>query len=182
MKQTTLKNSITVSGVGLHTGAVVNLTFSPAPINHWYKFQRTDLEGQPIIEADCELVVDTSRGTTLEKNGARVSTVEHALAALVGLEIDNVLLEIDGPEMPIMDGSSKPFVDALLSVGIVEQDAEREYFHIPVNVHYNDNQNHIEMVAMPLDDYRATVMVDYNSPVLGSQHATITNLNEFENS
>ena len=180
MKQTTLKNSITVSGVGLHTGAVVNLTFSPAPANHWYKFQRTDLEGQPIIEADCELVVDTSRGTTLEKNGARVSTVEHALAALVGLEIDNVLLEIDGPEMPIMDGSSKPFVDALLSVGIVEQEAEREYFHIPVNVHYNDNQNHIEMVAMPLDDYRATVMVDYNSPVLGSQHATITNLNEFE--
>ncbi len=180
MKQTTLKNSITVSGVGLHTGAVVNLTFSPAPVNHWYKFQRTDLEVQPIIEADCELVVDTSRGTTLEKNGARVSTVEHALAALVGLEIDNVLLEIDGPEMPIMDGSSKPFVDALLSVGIVEQDAEREYFHIPVNVHYNDNQNHIEMVAMPLDDYRATVMVDYNSPVLGSQHATITNLNEFE--
>lgn len=180
MKQTTLKNSITVSGVGLHTGAVVNLTFSPAPVNHWYKFQRTDLEGQPIIEADCELVVDTSRGTTLEKNGARISTVEHALAALVGLEIDNVLLEIDGPEMPIMDGSSKPFVDALLSVGIVEQDAEREYFHIPVNVHYNDNQNHIEMVAMPLDDYRATVMVDYNSPVLGSQHATITNLNEFE--
>jgi UDP-3-O-[3-hydroxymyristoyl] N-acetylglucosamine deacetylase/3-hydroxyacyl-[acyl-carrier-protein] dehydratase len=176
----TLKNSITVSGVGLHTGAVVNLTFSPAPVNHWYKFQRTDLEGQPIIEADCELVVDTSRGTTLEKNGARVSTVEHALAALVGLEIDNVLLEIDGPEMPIMDGSSKPFVDALLSVGIIEQDAEREYFHIPVNVHYNDNQNHIEMVAMPLDDYRATVMVDYNSPVLGSQHATITNLNEFE--
>jgi UDP-3-O-[3-hydroxymyristoyl] N-acetylglucosamine deacetylase/3-hydroxyacyl-[acyl-carrier-protein] dehydratase len=180
MKQTTIKNSITVSGVGLHTGAVVNLTFSPAPVNHWYKFQRTDLEGQPIIEADCELVVDTSRGTTLEKNGARVNTVEHALAALVGLELDNVLLEIDGPEMPIMDGSSKPFVDALLSVGIVEQDAEREYFHIPVNVHYNDNQNHIEMVAMPLDDYRATVMVDYNSPVLGSQHATITNLNEFE--
>ena len=180
MKQTTLKNSITVSGVGLHTGAIVNLTFSPAPANHWYKFQRIDLDGQPIIEADCELVVDTSRGTTLEKNGARVSTVEHALAALVGLEIDNVLLQIDGPEMPIMDGSSKPFVDALLSVGIVEQEAEREYFHIPVNVHYNDNQNHIEMVAMPLDDYRATVMVDYNSPVLGSQHATITNLNEFE--
>ena len=180
MKQTTIKNSITVSGVGLHTGAVVNLTFSPAPVNHWYKFQRTDLEGQPIIEADCELVVDTSRGTTLEKNGARVNTVEHALAALVGLELDNVLLEIDGPEMPIMDGSSKPFVDALLSVGIVEQDAEREYFHIPVNVHYNDNQNHIEMVAMPLDDYRATVMVDYNSPVLGSQHANITNLNEYD--
>lgn len=180
MKQTTLKQAVTVSGVGLHTGANVKLTFSPAPVNHWYKFQRTDLEGQPLIDADCELVVDTSRGTTLEKNGARISTVEHALAALVGLELDNVLLQVDGPEMPIMDGSSMPFVEILKQAGIVEQDAEREYFHVPSNVHYNDPQNHIEMVAMPLDDYRATVMVDYNSPVLGSQHATITNLSEFE--
>lgn len=180
MKQTTLKKAVTVSGVGLHTGANVTLTFAPAPVNHWYKFQRTDLEGQPIIEADCELVVDTSRGTTLEKNGARISTIEHALAALVGLEIDNVMLQVDGPEMPIMDGSSMPFVQLLKEAGIVEQEAEREYFYVPSNVHYNDVQNHIEMVAMPLDDYRATVMVDYNSPVLGSQHATITNLNEFE--
>lgn len=180
MKQTTLKQAVTVSGVGLHTGANVNLTFMPAPVNHWYKFQRTDVEGQPVIEADCELVTDTSRGTTLEKNGVKVSTVEHALAALVGLEIDNVLLQIDGPEMPIMDGSSIMFVEKLLEAGIVEQEAEREYFHVPVNVHYNDNANGVEMVAMPLDDYRATVMVDYNSPVLGSQHATITNLSEFE--
>lgn len=180
MKQTTLKQAVTVSGVGLHTGANVNLTFMPAPVNHWYKFQRTDVEGQPVIEADCDLVTDTSRGTTLEKNGVKVSTVEHALAALVGLEIDNVLLQIDGPEMPIMDGSSIIFVEKLLEAGIVEQEAEREYFHVPVNVHYNDNANGVEMVAMPLDDYRATVMVDYNSPVLGSQHATITNLSEFE--
>jgi UDP-3-O-[3-hydroxymyristoyl] N-acetylglucosamine deacetylase/3-hydroxyacyl-[acyl-carrier-protein] dehydratase len=180
MKQTTLKKAVTVSGVGLHTGANVKLTFMPAPINHWYKFQRTDLENTPVIDADCDLVVDTSRGTTLEKNGARVSTVEHALAALVGLEIDNVLLQIDGPEMPIMDGSSKPFVEKLLEAGIVEQDAEREYFIVPSNVHYNDVHNKVEMVAMPLDDYRATVMVDYNSSVLGSQHATITNLSEFE--
>lgn len=180
MKQTTLKKPVTVSGVGLHTGAAVTLTFLPAPVNHWYKFQRTDLEGQPVIEADCELVTDTSRGTTLEKNGARISTVEHALAALVGLEIDNVLLQVDGPEMPIMDGSSMPFVELLQQAGIEEQDAEREYFSIPHNVHYNDAVNHVEMVAMPLDDYRATVMVDYNSPVLGSQHATITNLSEFE--
>lgn len=180
MKQTTLKSAVTISGVGLHTGANVTLTFLPAPANHWYKFQRTDVEGQPIIEADCDLVTDTSRGTTLEKNGVKVSTVEHALAALVGLEIDNVLLQIDGPEMPIMDGSSMPFVQELLAVGIVEQEAEREYFHVPVNVHYNDPHNKVEMVAMPLDDYRATVMVDYNSPVLGSQHATITNLSEFE--
>lgn len=180
MKQTTLKQAVTLSGVGLHTGAKVNLTFMPAPVNHWYKFQRTDLEGQPIIEADCELVTDTSRGTTLEKNGVKVSTVEHALAALVGLEIDNVLLQIDGPEMPIMDGSSIMFVEKLQEAGIVEQEAEREYFHVPVNVHYNDAEHGVEMVAMPLDDYRATVMVDYNSPVLGSQHATITNLSEFE--
>ena len=180
MKQTTLKQAVTVSGVGLHTGANVQLTFMPAPVNHWYKFQRTDVEGQPIIEADCELVTDTSRGTTLEKNGVKVSTVEHALAALVGLEIDNVLLQIDGPEMPIMDGSSIQLVEKLLEAGIVEQEAEREYFHVPVNVHYNDTVNKVEMVAMPLDDYRATVMVDYNSPVLGSQHATITNLSEFE--
>ncbi len=180
MKQTTLKQPVTVSGVGLHTGANVNLTFAPAPENHGFKFQRMDLDKQPIIEADCDLVVDTSRGTTLEKNGARVSTVEHALAALVGLEIDNVLLQIDGPEMPIMDGSSKPFVDKILAVGIVEQEAEREYFIVPSNVHYSDPENQVEMVAMPLEDYRATVMVDYNSPVLGSQHATITNLNEFK--
>lgn len=180
MKQTTLRKAVTVSGVGLHTGASVSLTFAPAPVNHWYKFQRTDLEGQPVIEADCELVTDTSRGTTLEKNGVRVSTVEHALAALVGLEIDNVMLQIDGPEMPIMDGSSTPFVELLKEAGIVEQEAEREYFNVPVNIHYNDPQNQVEMVAMPLDDYRATVMVDYNSPVLGSQHATITNLSEFE--
>lgn len=180
MKQTTIKQAVTISGVGLHTGANVTLTFLPAPVNHWYKFQRTDIEGQPIIEADCELVTDTSRGTTLEKNGVKVSTVEHALAALVGLEIDNVLLQVDGPEMPIMDGSSIQFVEKLLEAGIVEQDAEREYFHVPVNVHYNDPANKVEMVAMPLDDYRATVMVDYNSPVLGSQHATITNLAEFE--
>lgn len=180
MKQTTIKEAVTVSGVGLHTGANVKLTFLPAPANHWYKFQRVDLDGQPIIEADCELVTDTSRGTTLEKNGVKVSTVEHALAALVGLEIDNVLLQIDGPEMPIMDGSSIQFVEKLLAAGIVELEAEREYFHVPVNVHYNDSENKVEMVAMPLDDYRATVMVDYNSPVLGSQHATITNLSEFE--
>ncbi len=180
MKQTTLKQEVTISGVGLHTGAKVNLTFCPAPENHGYKFQRIDLEKQPIIEADCDLVVDTSRGTTLEKSGARISTVEHTLAALVGLEIDNVLLKVDGPEMPIMDGSSKPFVDKLLAAGIVEQEAEREYFIIPNNIHYHDEENKVDMVAMPLDDYRATVMVDYNSPVLGSQHAIITNLSEFK--
>jgi UDP-3-O-[3-hydroxymyristoyl] N-acetylglucosamine deacetylase/3-hydroxyacyl-[acyl-carrier-protein] dehydratase len=116
-KQTTLKAPVTLNGVGLHSGAEVSLTFQPAEANHGYKFRRVDLPGQPIIEADCDLVTDTSRGTTLEKNGASISTVEHVLAALVGLEIDNVLLDVSGPEMPILDGSSKPFVEALSACG-----------------------------------------------------------------
>ncbi len=177
--QTTIKTSFTMSGVGLHTGQAVNLTFNPADENHGYVFQRIDLENKPTIKADCDLVVDTSRGTTLEQNGARISTVEHVLAALAGLEIDNVLMQIDGPEMPIMDGSSIEFVNRLKSIGITYQKAEREYFEITENISYRDAENHVEMVAMPLNDYRLTVMVDYNSPVLGSQHASITSLNEF---
>ena len=128
--QTTIKKAFTMSGVGLHTGQKVNLTFHPAAENHGYVFQRIDLPNQPTIKADCDLVVDTSRGTTLEQNGGRVSTVEHVLAALAGLEIDNVLLQIDGPEMPIMDGSSVEFVKQLVSIGIEVQKAEREYFEI----------------------------------------------------
>jgi len=177
--QTTIKKPFTMSGVGLHTGQAVNLTFNPAVENHGYVFQRTDIENQPTIKADCDLVVDTSRGTTLEQNGARISTVEHVLAALAGLEIDNVLMQIDGPEMPIMDGSSIEFVNRLLEIGIVIQKVEREYFEITENISYRDQDNHVEMVAMPLNDYRLTVMVDYNSPVLGSQHASITSLSEF---
>ena len=177
--QTTIKKAFTMSGVGLHTGQKVNLTFHPAAENHGYVFQRIDLPNQPTIKADCDLVVDTSRGTTLEQNGGRVSTVEHVLAALAGLEIDNVLLQIDGPEMPIMDGSSVEFVKQLVSIGIEVQKAEREYFEITENISYRDIESQVEMVAMPLNDYRLTVMVDYNSPVLGSQHASITTLSEF---
>lgn len=178
-KQTTLKQPVTLDGVGLHTGEKVSLTFYPAAENHGYKFRRSDLEGQPVIEADCDLVTDTSRGTTLEKNGARVSTVEHVLAALVGAEIDNVLIDVNGPEMPILDGSSKPFIEALINAGILEQEADREYFEIPYNIHFTDEQNQVEIIAMPVDDYRLTVMIDYNSQVLGSQHAAITNISEF---
>lgn len=178
-KQTTLKAPVSLSGVGLHSGVSVTVTLHPAEANHYYKFRRTDIEGQPIIEADCDLVTDTSRGTTLEKNGATVSTIEHVLAALVGMEIDNVLIDIDGPEMPIMDGSSQPFVEAILKTGSVELDAEREYFEIPHNIHYNDEENKVEIIAMPVNEYRLTVMVDYNSPVLGSQHAGITGLKDF---
>ena len=177
--QTTLKSEASISGVGLHTGEEVTLTFVPAPEDFGYVFQRTDLEGQPTIKADCDLVVDTSRGTTLEENGARVSTIEHVLAALAGMEIDNVLIQLTGPEAPIMDGSSKPFIDLIETIGIQEQKKEREYFEIPKRINYSDGAG-VEMMALPSEDYRITVMVDYNSPVLGSQHASIVNLSEFK--
>lgn len=179
IKQQTIKAPVTLSGVGLHTGKKCTMTFLPAPENHGYKFQRTDLPGQPIIDADVDYVVDTSRGTTIEHNGCRVNTVEHTLAALAGLEIDNALIQLDGPEPPIMDGSSLPYVKALQSAGIVEQDAEREYFSIPNNIYYTEPERKVDMIAMPVDDYRLTVMVDYNSSVLGSQHASVTDIREF---
>jgi UDP-3-O-[3-hydroxymyristoyl] N-acetylglucosamine deacetylase/3-hydroxyacyl-[acyl-carrier-protein] dehydratase len=177
--QTTIKEAVSISGVGLHTGNKVTLTFEPAPEDHGYVFQRTDLEGNPMVKADCDLVVDTSRGTTIEDNGARINTVEHVLAALAGLEIDNCLIKLDASETPIMDGSSRPFIDILLATGIVSQKKEREYFEIPNRINYADGKG-VEMMALPANDYRLTVMVDYNSPVLGSQHASITNLNEFK--
>lgn len=181
VKQTTLKAPVTVLGVGLHTGRQVTMTFKPAPENHGYKFQRVDIEGSPIIDADVDNVTDTSRGTTITQNGASVSTIEHTLAALAGLEIDNVLIEIDAPEAPIMDGSSMPFIEELEKVGIVHQDADREYFVIPNNLYYSEPDRHVEMTAMPyIDDYRVTVMVDYNSPVLGSQHASLSSITEFK--
>jgi len=179
IKQQTIEKSVSVSGVGLHTGVSATMTFVPASINHGYKFQRVDLEGQPIIDADVDNVVDVSRGTTLEQNGARVYTVEHTLAALVGLQIDNVLIQLDGPEPPIMDGSSIKFVEALKEAGIVEQNASRNYFEIPEPVRYINAEKDIEMVALPLNDYRLTVMVDYNSQVISSQHASLNDLTTF---
>ena len=176
--QTTIKKAISISGVGLHTGNEVTLIFEPAEEDHGYVFQRVDIEGQPTVKADCDLVVDTSRGTTIEDNGARVNTVEHVLAALAGLEIDNCLIKLNAPETPIMDGSSRPFIDILLEAGIETQKKEREYFEIPKRINYTDGKG-VEMMALPADDYRLTVMVDYNSPVLGSQHASIVNLSEF---
>ncbi|MFL5754091.1 MAG: bifunctional UDP-3-O-[3-hydroxymyristoyl] N-acetylglucosamine deacetylase/3-hydroxyacyl-ACP dehydratase [Bacteroidia bacterium] len=180
-KQRTISNPVSLTGVGLHTGKKVTITFNPAPENHWYKFQRVDVEGQPIIDADVDLVVDTSRGTTLEKNGVRVHTTEHVLAALVGLEIDNCLIQIDAPEMPIMDGSSVKFIEALEAAGIVEQQAERDYFELKDNLTYEDPVKKVEMLAVPQDTFRVTVMVDYNSDVLGTQHASMYQVGEFKN-
>jgi UDP-3-O-[3-hydroxymyristoyl] N-acetylglucosamine deacetylase/3-hydroxyacyl-[acyl-carrier-protein] dehydratase len=181
LKQTTIKASVTVKGVGLHTGKEVTMTFKPAPENHGFKFQRIDLPGSPIIDADVDNVTDTSRGTTITQNGASVSTVEHTLAALAGLELDNILIEIDAPETPIMDGSSIIFIEELEKVGFEIQDADREYFVIPSNITYSESDRQVEMVAMPyIDDYRITVMVDYNSPVLGSQHAGLSGIAQFK--
>ncbi|HTB07468.1 MAG TPA: bifunctional UDP-3-O-[3-hydroxymyristoyl] N-acetylglucosamine deacetylase/3-hydroxyacyl-ACP dehydratase [Bacteroidia bacterium] len=179
-KQRTIKNSVSVTGKGLHTGIVATVTFKPAPVNHWYKFKRIDLPGEPVIDADVDNVTDTERGTTLQQNGGKIATTEHLLAALVGLEIDNVLIEVNGPEIPIMDGSSMPFVEALEKAGTVEQDAERVYFVVTDNLTYEDVNKRIEMLAVPQETYRMTVMVDYNSPVLGTQHATIYQASEFK--
>lgn len=180
VKQRTLKDEISISGVGLHTGKHATLVFKPAPENHGFKFKRIDLEGFPTIDADVDNVIDTSRGTTISQNGASVSTVEHLLASLVGMEIDNVLIEIDGPEVPIMDGSAILYVQAIERAGAVEQSADREYYEIPYNIHYTEPDRKVEMVAMPLDGYRFTCMIDFNSPVLGSQHAAITKISEFK--
>src|SRR5476651_2588137 len=137
-KQRTMMSEVTVSGTGLHTGESVTMTFRPAAENHGYKFRRIDLPGSPVIDADVDNVTDTSRGTTISQNGASVSTIEHVLAALVGLEVDNVLIDMDGPETPIMDGSSIKFIDAITATGFTEQDADREYYHIPYNIHYTE--------------------------------------------
>ena len=180
-KQHTIKAPITVSGIGLHTGVQATMTFCPAPVGHGYKFQRMDLPDQPIVVADVDNVVDLSRGTTIEQNGARVNTVEHTLAALVGLQIDNVLIQLDGPEPPIMDGSSYQFIQALEDAGLEEQNALRNFYEIPEEIRFVDNSRAVELAALPLNDYRLTVMVDYNSPVLGSQHATLTDISQFKN-
>jgi len=178
-KQNTLKDSISLLGVGLHTGEKVTLQICPAPENHGYKFQRIDLENQPIINADVDLVVSTDRGTTLEFKGARVYTTEHVLAALVGCGIDNALIKIDAPEIPILDGSSLPYVRAIQEVGIQEQNAERLYFELDENIPWEDLDKGIEFLAIPNKEYRLTVMVDYNSPILGTQHASMYHIGEF---
>ncbi len=179
-KQRTLKKAIKLSGIGLHTGEKVNLKIVPAAANHGYKFQRIDLDGEPIINADCDLVVATDRGTTLEQNGARVYTTEHLLAALYGCQVDNALIKIDGPEIPIMDGSSLLFVNAIEKVGFEDQDAERIYLELDENIAWEDVDKGIEFLAVPDINYRITVMVDYKSPVLGTQHATMYNIGEFK--
>ena len=175
-----LSSAISISGTGLHTGINVTMTLNPANPGFGYQFQRTDLPGQPVIKADCDLVTDTSRGTTLEENGAKVSTVEHVLAALVGMGIDNCLIEISGPEMPIMDGSSEPFVEIIEEAGITEQEASKSWYTIDTNITHYDEKKRVEMVAMPSVDYKITTLIDFNSPVLGTQHAGLKSMIDFK--
>jgi UDP-3-O-[3-hydroxymyristoyl] N-acetylglucosamine deacetylase/3-hydroxyacyl-[acyl-carrier-protein] dehydratase len=179
-QQHTLKQPVALMGVGLHTGEKVTIELCPAPANHGYKFQRIDLEDAPIINADVDLVLSTERGTTLESKGVRVYTTEHVLAALVGCGVDNALIKITGQEIPILDGSALPYVKAIDSVGTEAQDAERVYFELDENIPWEDTEKQIEFLAIPDKVYRLTVMVDYNSPVLGTQHASMYNLDEFK--
>ncbi|MDC6388589.1 bifunctional UDP-3-O-[3-hydroxymyristoyl] N-acetylglucosamine deacetylase/3-hydroxyacyl-ACP dehydratase [Maribacter sp. PR1] len=179
-KQRTIAKDVSLKGVGLHTGENVTIKFLPAPENHGYKFKRVDLEGEPIIEADANYVVNTQRGTNLEKNGVKIQTSEHVLAALVGLEIDNVLIELDSPEPPIMDGSSKFFVEALEDAGIVEQDAAREEYVVTEVLSYRDEATGSEITVIPSDEYQITTMVDFGTKVLGTQNATLERLSDFK--
>lgn len=178
-KQHTIGKSVSLSGVGLHTGEPVTLTFYPAAENHGFVFMREDLPGKPLIRADVDNVVDVLRGTTLQENNARVTTVEHTLAALVGLQIDNVLIGLDGPEPPVMDGSSIEYIKVLQEAGLQEQEAEREFFVVDEPMHYFEKDRKVDIAALPNSDFRVSVMVDYNSQVLGSQHALLENIEQF---
>jgi UDP-3-O-[3-hydroxymyristoyl] N-acetylglucosamine deacetylase/3-hydroxyacyl-[acyl-carrier-protein] dehydratase len=178
--QKTIKNEVTLSGVGLHTGNKVTLTFKPAPINNGFVFSRIDLEGEPIIEASAEYVVNTQRGTNLEKRGVVINTSEHVLAAVVALDIDNIIIEINAPEPPIMDGSSKHFIEALEKAGIEEQNAEREEYVVKDIISYKDEDTGSEIILMPSNEYQITTMVDFGTKVLGTQNATLNSLDEFK--
>ena len=179
MKQSTIEKSVSLSGVGLHTGKTVTLTFKPAIANHGFRFQRVDLADHPVIPADVKLVVSTNRGTTLRSGEAQVSTIEHVLSALTGLHLDNVLMEIDGPEIPIMDGTSMPFVTALQAAGRHDLDAEREFFVVTEPIAYKDEVTGTELLALPADEFEATVMIDFNSAVLGQQFAALHHMSDY---
>ncbi len=178
-KQKTIKKAVSVSGIGLHSGKEVTLTFKPAPVNKGYAFKRIDLKNQPEIKADVDFVVDTSRGTSLAYNGVEVVTTEHVLAAVSGIGIDNIIIELNQAETPIKDGSSKCFVEALLEAGIAEQDAEREYIEISSDVSFVNKENKVEIMAEPNDRFSAEVMIDYETRVLGVQNAALKDISEF---
>jgi UDP-3-O-[3-hydroxymyristoyl] N-acetylglucosamine deacetylase / 3-hydroxyacyl-[acyl-carrier-protein] dehydratase len=179
-KQRTLAREISLTGKGLHTGINVTVTFKPAPANHGYKFCRVDLPGKPVIDALAEHVTDTSRGTTLVHNNASVSTIEHVLAAFHGMKVDNALIDINGPEAPIMGGSSLKFVEAIHEAGIVELKEERNYFVVKQKITFSDEEHGVDLIVYPDDHFSINVLIDYNSKILGNQYAILDNIDDFE--
>jgi UDP-3-O-[3-hydroxymyristoyl] N-acetylglucosamine deacetylase / 3-hydroxyacyl-[acyl-carrier-protein] dehydratase len=179
-KQRTVAKPVSLKGRGLHSGVEVEVTICPAPENHGYQFKRLDIEGSPVIRALAEYVKITERSTTIVDKGASITTVEHLLAALYGLGVDNALMEINGPEVPIIDGSARPFVEAIMSVGIVTQGAERNYFQVREKIEFRDEEKGIEIIAYPDDEFYVDVHIDYNSRLLGHQYASLKNINQFE--
>lgn len=179
-KQRTLAKEASLTGKGLHTGIDVTVTFKPAPVNHGYKFCRIDLPGKPVINALADNVTDTSRGTTLVENGASVSTIEHVLAAFHGMRVDNALIEINGPEAPIMKGSSYMFTRAIREAGIVEQEAERNYFVVKEKIAFSDEEHGVDLIIYPDKEFSINVLIDYNSRILGNQYAILDSLDDFE--
>ena len=180
LNQQTIKNEITLKGIGLHTGKEVTMTFKPAPVNHGYAFVRIDLEGQPIIEPKAEYVIDTQRGTNLENNGVHIYTSEHVLAAAVGLGVTNLIIELDAPEPPIMDGSSKYFVEAIEKAEIVEQEEAIEEYIVKEVISYKDEATGSEIMVVPAEEYQVTTMVDFGTQILGTQNAALDTLSDFK--
>ncbi len=179
-KQKTIQQEITLEGVGLHTGKTVKMTFKPASENTGFVFVRTDLEGNPHIEALAQYVVATERGTNLEKNGVQINTSEHVLAAAVGLDIDNLIIELNASEPPIMDGSSKFFIEALEKANLVEQEALIDEYIVTENISYRDEDTGSEIMIVPSDKYCVTTMVDFGTNVLGTQNATLEKMEDFK--
>jgi UDP-3-O-[3-hydroxymyristoyl] N-acetylglucosamine deacetylase / 3-hydroxyacyl-[acyl-carrier-protein] dehydratase len=177
--QHTLATETSIKGVGIHTGKTVEMRLKPASPNTGIVFKRVDLPDEPLVKADVDNVVDTTRSTTIEANGARISTIEHLMAALVGSGVDNVLIEINAPEVPILDGSAQPFVEKIKAAGVQKQDTPKIYYTLQHNIVFVDENKKVEMVALPYDGFRINTLIDFNSPVLGTQHADVKSLSEF---
>ncbi|MGN6400237.1 MAG: bifunctional UDP-3-O-[3-hydroxymyristoyl] N-acetylglucosamine deacetylase/3-hydroxyacyl-ACP dehydratase [Flavisolibacter sp.] len=178
--QHTLASEAQISGVGIHTGQTVQMTLKPAEPNTGIVFKRIDLPNAPTVKADVDNVIDTTRSTTIEANGARVSTIEHLMAALVGNSVDNVCIEINGGEVPILDGSSGPFVEIIKKAGVQKQDAPKIYYTLQHNISFSDEGKKVEMVALPYHEFRINTLIDFNSPVLGTQHASLKQISDFD--
>nr|HPH63624.1 UDP-3-O-acyl-N-acetylglucosamine deacetylase [Paludibacteraceae bacterium] len=175
-KQKTLTNAFTLEGKGLHTGLPITITFNPAPVNTGYRIQRVDLEDQPIVDAVAENVVETSRGTVVEKNGVRIGTIEHALSALFASEIDNCLIQVNQPEFPILDGSASYYIKAIEESGVEEQTADKDYYIVRKKIEYVNEETGTKIIIMPDDAFSANVLVSYKSPVLNNQYASLDSL------